>query len=109
MMIRLFERAIPRQYFPFNLWLIFKMFLLLFSVLGYNTVVGERGLKLSGGEKQRVAIARTILKAPSIVLLDEVMLFPKHITCFYKIRDQYTIPEAHFVFVINLYYSTKNV
>ena len=38
----------------------------------YETVVGERGLKLSGGEKQRVAIARTILKAPSIVLLDEV-------------------------------------
>ncbi|ESO82356.1 hypothetical protein LOTGIDRAFT_146605, partial [Lottia gigantea] len=38
---------------------------------GYDTVVGERGLKLSGGEKQRTAIARTILKAPSIVLLDE--------------------------------------
>ncbi|CAL1290607.1 unnamed protein product [Larinioides sclopetarius] len=38
---------------------------------GYDTVVGERGLKLSGGEKQRVAIARTILKAPSFVLLDE--------------------------------------
>lgn len=35
-------------------------------------MVGERGLKLSGGEKQRVAIARTILKAPHIVLLDEV-------------------------------------
>lgn len=33
--------------------------------------VGERGLKLSGGEKQRVAIARTILKSPMIVLLDE--------------------------------------
>ncbi|KJE88983.1 abc transporter [Capsaspora owczarzaki ATCC 30864] len=37
----------------------------------YNTVVGERGLRLSGGEKQRVAIARTILKAPQIVMLDE--------------------------------------
>lgn len=34
--------------------------------------MGERGLKLSGGEKQRVAIARTILKAPQIILLDEV-------------------------------------
>uniref|UniRef100_A0A0V0J4V6 ATP-binding cassette sub-family B member 6 n=1 Tax=Schistocephalus solidus TaxID=70667 RepID=A0A0V0J4V6_SCHSO len=38
---------------------------------GYDTIVGERGLKLSGGEKQRVAIARTILKAPRIVVLDE--------------------------------------
>jgi ATP-binding cassette subfamily B protein len=38
---------------------------------GYDTVVGERGLKLSGGEKQRVAIARTILKGPPILVLDE--------------------------------------
>jgi ATP-binding cassette, subfamily B (MDR/TAP), member 6 len=37
----------------------------------YDTQVGERGLRLSGGEKQRVAIARTILKGPQIVLLDE--------------------------------------
>jgi ATP-binding cassette subfamily B protein len=39
--------------------------------LGYHSLVGERGLKLSGGEKQRVAIARTILKAPPILMLDE--------------------------------------
>ena len=38
---------------------------------GYDSLVGERGLKLSGGEKQRVAIARTILKSPPILMLDE--------------------------------------
>jgi ATP-binding cassette subfamily B protein len=39
--------------------------------LGYGTRVGERGLKLSGGEKQRVAIARTLLKNPPILIFDE--------------------------------------
>ncbi|HEX5685529.1 MAG TPA: ABC transporter ATP-binding protein/permease [Ideonella sp.] len=39
--------------------------------LGYDTVVGERGLKLSGGEKQRVAIARTLLKDPPVMIFDE--------------------------------------
>lgn len=38
---------------------------------GYATVVGERGLRLSGGEKQRVAFARTILKDPAVLLLGE--------------------------------------
>jgi len=38
---------------------------------GYNAMVGERGLKLSGGEKQRVAIARTLLKRPAILIFDE--------------------------------------
>ena len=38
---------------------------------GYETVVGERGLKISGGEKQRIAIARTIVKDPNVVFYDE--------------------------------------
>lgn len=45
---------------------------------GYNTRVGERGMKLSGGELQRVAIARAILRKPKMVLLDVSRVYPRN-------------------------------
>ena len=44
---------------------------------GYDTIVGERGYRLSGGEKQRIALARVILKDPRILVLDEATSSPR--------------------------------
>jgi ATP-binding cassette subfamily B protein len=83
----------------------------------YNTVVGERGLKLSGGEKQRIAIARAVLKKPKIILFDEATssldskseskilssmnTISKNITSLVIAHRLSTIRDAHHIYVIN--------
>lgn len=59
---------------------------------GYDTIVGERGLKLSGGEKQRVAIARCLLKDAPIILLDEVVYIVMDCVCFILRDYSYICP-----------------
>jgi len=58
---------------------------------GYDTVVGERGYRLSGGEKQRLAIARVLLKNPAIVILDEAT---SHLDAENEVLVQRALDEA---------------
>ena len=83
----------------------------------YNTVVGERGLKLSGGEKQRIAIARAVLKKPKIILFDEATssldskseskilssmnAISKNITSLVIAHRLSTIKDAHHIYVLD--------
>ena len=60
---------------------------------GWDTVAGDRGLKLSGGEKQRAAIARCLMKDPPLVLLDEATsALGEFVVCHRDLFDKSNIP-----------------
>ena len=83
---------------------------------GYKTTVGERGIRLSGGEKQRISLARIFLKSPKIIILDEAMLTldphrRKQISQFIKRygQDKTIINITHFAEMIDNNYPILNL